>query len=176
MLLAQNGRLEDAKWYLERVLQSINQFEQRNGTLIHKGPMYYFWGGTSLLLGQIDEGFLLMHAAYEEEIRIKEPQPTPSFKFVSLNFSDKNHRFYPLVNMYADYLQQFIVPYRLIKISHLQLDDFRKGFLKLIPILTLSFRFPILWQDYINYRISPITHSAVISLASMSSICFLISS
>ncbi len=82
-----------------------------------------------------------MHDANEEEIRIKEPQPTASFKFVSLNFSGKNHRFYPLVNMYADYLQQFIVPYRLIKISHLQLHDFPKGFLKLNPNPDIVFSF-----------------------------------
>lgn len=126
----QRGRLDDAAAYLSRVVSKIVLEEPRRGFRVHKGPIYYFWGGTALMKGDLDQGFLLMHAAYDEEIRIMEPQPTPAFKFVSLDFADRRQFFGSLVFMYRDYLQAFFNPYRLSKPSTFSVDDFQRNFLQ----------------------------------------------
>lgn len=141
VILVSDGRLQDAEWYLERIVRPINLFEQRTGHRIHKGPVYYFWGGTALLMGEIDKGFLLMHAAYEEEVRINEPQPTPSFKFISLNFNDEKQYFGFLVKGYAEYLSNHFNAYRLAKVSHFGLEDFQKKFLETNPNPDIVFSF-----------------------------------
>lgn len=141
VMLFKIGKIQEAKWYLKRVLQIIHQFEERTSIQIHKGPMYYFEGGTALILGQIDEGFLFMHKAYTEEIRIHEPQPTPSFNFVSLNFINNNQYFHVLVTDYIDYLQKKMIPYRFEKGTSIQIDEFQKYFLASNPQPDIVFSF-----------------------------------
>jgi hypothetical protein len=135
------GRLQDAEFFLRRILHPIILEEPRRNFKFHKGPIYYFWGGTTLLRGELDKGFLLMHAAYNEEIRIKEPQPTPAFKFVSLNFSDRKQYFADLVFLYADYLKDFFTPYCQARRGHFNIDEFRKAFLEANPNPEIVFLF-----------------------------------
>ncbi len=135
------GEFQNAEWYLERILRPIQRLEQQIGQQIHKGPIYYFWGGTALLMGEIDKGFLLMHSAYEEEIRIQEPQPTPSYKFISLNYADEKQFFGFLVKDYAEYLSSRFNPYRQAKVTHYDPEEFRKNFLELNPNPDIAFSF-----------------------------------
>jgi len=125
-----NGRLRDAETFLSRVLLPIYQREQRSGTQVPKGPIYYFWAGTCLLMRELDKGFLLMHSSYSEDVRTNSPQPTPARKFVTLQFDDARQFFGPLVIMYADYLNEFLIPYRLLRPSSLTKKDFRTRFLE----------------------------------------------
>lgn len=141
VLLYKEDKLQDAERYLARVLQSIITDIEEQGIKIHKGPMYYFWGGTALLQARLDRGFFLMHSAYDEDKRIGEPQPTPAYKFVSLKFTDKEQYFGFLVRMFADYLSKFINRYAWITKSNYDRNEFQVNFLDLNPNPDIVFSF-----------------------------------
>jgi len=140
-LLHKEERLFECEVFLQRTLKPIIHELEEQGIKIHKGPIYYFWGGTALLQADLDRGFLLMHSAYQEEMRINEPQPTPSFKFVSLNFTDNQQYFGFLVRMFAEHLWKFINRYNWIKKSQYSLGEFQSDFLVSNPSPDIVFSF-----------------------------------
>ncbi len=141
LIYARGGRLGEAEGFIRRVLQSIEIQERRTGIPIHKGPMYYFWGGTALLQGDLDKGFFLMHASYEEDVRVSAKQPTPSTMFVSLHFENLNQAFGPLVTSYSEFLNDFIAKYRFLLPSQLTKEQFRRRFLEANPNIDTVFTF-----------------------------------
>jgi hypothetical protein len=130
VVLAQQNKLLEAKQFLIRIIREIKLYEQKKGIAIHKGPIYYFWGGTSILLGQLDEGFVMMHTAYTEDRKNNVTQPSSAYKFVSLNFGINDFRFHEFIKVYADFLQSFLTIYNRLSITpKLDLDSFRTNFL-----------------------------------------------
>jgi hypothetical protein len=92
-------------------------------------------------MGHLDKGFLLMHSSYSEDIRTNAPQPTPAAKFVTLHFEDTHQFFGPLVTMLADYLNEFLIPYRPLRPSSITREDFRSRFLDTTSPLDVVFSF-----------------------------------
>jgi hypothetical protein len=136
-----NEMFSEAECYMDRILFSIIEFERQKNISVHKGPIYYFLGGTHLMLGKTDSGFLLMHKSYDEDIRTGQPQPTPSLKFVSLNFQDPGQYFGFAVRAYADYLSRFFNSYRMAKVSYYNIEKFCSTFLLANPDSDIVFSF-----------------------------------
>jgi hypothetical protein len=106
-ILQRGGSLERAERIWEQALQPALRWERANaGHRLHKGTPYYFWGMTSLLAGNVDQGYLLIHQAVEEDIRTSgQPVPnTPAFALVSLNYKEEHQAFRQWVLQQMGYL------------------------------------------------------------------------
>lgn len=125
------GRLEDFCFFWRRILRVITHWEKSYGFQIHKGAALYFWGVSEILRGELDFGFLLMHAAFEEDKRTTNTAlpDIPAYKFVSLDFQDSRQFFRGYVRSLADYLDQFLSNYRLKIGNQLTIEEFQSKFL-----------------------------------------------
>ena len=138
-----NGYLQYAQGLWQNVHRATETWEKSIGTRLLKGSVFYYWGGTALLQGELDRGFFLMHAAYEEDVETtKRDLPnTPAFKFVSLDFEATDQLFRVHLEMYADYLNQFLINYRLSKPSGMTKEEFRRNFLQGVSDTSIPFMF-----------------------------------
>jgi len=131
-----------AKGFWEEILKLIYKWETARCERIHKGAVYFYWGGTAIDNGEIDEGFFLMHAAYEED-RITYQSKTPNssaYKFVSFDYEGRQY-FSGYSQIYAEFVNNFLIPYRLEAISNLTLTEFREKFLEVINDSSIVFAF-----------------------------------
>jgi hypothetical protein len=137
------GRLGEAQAFWQRILQPINQWEENRASRVHKGSPLYFWAVTAILQGEVDKGFFLMHSAYQEDVETQNTEfpPSPAFWFVTLDFDRTEQFFYDYVRHLADYLDQFLHVYRLVRPSNLQLSEFRDWFLVQPPSKHAVFSF-----------------------------------
>ncbi|HCS39024.1 MAG TPA: hypothetical protein DIW44_05495 [Anaerolineaceae bacterium] len=111
--LVENKRYMEGCDFWRYILSIVNEWEKENHSRVHKGSIYYWWGGTELLQGNIDAGYLLINQAVEEDAithKIKNPD-TPAFKTLTLRFDDSNQYWYPIVIEYGKYLQQRLLNY-----------------------------------------------------------------
>ena len=70
------SRLGPAQRFWEHVYSLILHLESHFHTRIHKGSIYYYWGGTAILNGELEKGYVLMHSALIEDAETnKNPHP-----------------------------------------------------------------------------------------------------
>ena len=82
------GRLAQAEELWKLALAPALAWESGDANRrVHKGTPYYFWGMTSILRGDLDRGYVLMHQAVEEDVLTyrQESPDSPAFAFATLN-------------------------------------------------------------------------------------------
>lgn len=129
--------------FWEIVLGMVKTWEGARIKRIHKGSIFYYWGGTAIKSGNLDEGFFLMHSAYQEDVlTYKSDRPNSSaYKFVSLDYVSKDFSFYEYIDLYKDFINQFLISYRIKFGSDLTIDDFKRKFLDMIRDENFVFTF-----------------------------------
>lgn len=138
------GRFAQAQAFWDRILQSTGDWERCHDSRVHKGSPLYFWAVAAILQGEIDKGFLLMHKAYQEDVETGgtgHARALPAFKFVTLDFDNRDQHFYQYVEHLAHYLEPFIGSYRTTSASQLDLSQFRDLFLAQPPSDQAAFSF-----------------------------------
>jgi len=137
------GRLSEAKAFWNRIVSTTIAWEERTGHRVHKGSALYFWAVTAIIQGETDKGFLLMHAALEEDILTQRtPLPrTPALMFAMLDFSEPRQFFYAFVKQLAGFLSQLLAAYQGLGASHLSLEDIQARFLNHPPSAHAVFSF-----------------------------------
>ncbi len=125
---------------------SINialEWENANaGQFIHKGSPYYFWGMTTILRGDLDNGFSLMHQALEEDVRTtKQEFPnTPGLAFATLNYRKMDQAFHGWVLEKASFLSEQLEKYT-ANGGNLDLEQFQLKLLSSPPSRDIVFLF-----------------------------------
>lgn len=135
-ILQRGGSLERAERIWEQALQPALRWERANaGHRLHNGTPYYFWGMTSLLAGNVDQGYLLIHQAVEEDIRTSgQPVPnTPAFALVSLNYKEEHQAFRQWVLQQTSFFSDLIKNYNTIHRRSLTVDDVKQRFIDTPP-------------------------------------------
>ena len=126
-----DGRLKDAQAFWNVILSSVENWERIFSIRIHKGSIYYYWGGTSILDGELDKGYYLMHTAYQEDIlSLNNPNPnTPAYMFVSMDFEEEKQYFGKILDVHASFLDNFIQNYNKVRNNPISKESFQKQFL-----------------------------------------------
>ena len=112
-------------------LRPVLAFEQSSGRQIHKGTPYYFWGMTSLLGDNLEEGYLLMHRALEEDFRThgSKAPATPGWALATLDHDRQDQAFLPWVQMQGSAVDARLTAYRQAHQRTLDLQALRTRFL-----------------------------------------------
>ncbi len=135
--LLSSGRLDLAEKVWEMAFDPVQRWEQAHpGELIDKGYLYYFWGATALLGGNLDRGYLLMHQSFEEDRRTSPPGPppgTPSHALVTLDYEKQNQAFRFWVVEQSRFLETFVADYAATHRRSLTMDDVKIRFLEKPP-------------------------------------------
>ena len=142
--LLNSNRLDQAEQLWAMALQPALAWEkQHQGSFIHKGTPFYFWGMSAILKGDIDRGHALMHQALKEDIRTSgNPSPnTPAFAFATLNYMKVDQAFREWVLQQAEFLNELLKAYCLAYTKKLLLEDFQSRFLSNPPSLDAVFLF-----------------------------------
>jgi hypothetical protein len=132
----QAGQYDEAESIWEMALEPALKWEQHNqGKYIHKGTPLYFWAMTSILKGDLDKGYTLMHQALKEDIRTSGKQfpKTPGFFFATLNYLEVRQAFRGFVLRQADYLSKLIESYSVNHGRQFTLEQFQDRFLSNPP-------------------------------------------
>jgi hypothetical protein len=105
---------------------------KKNNKRIHKGTPYYFWGVTCILNADLENGFLLMHQALEEDKRTHEcDKPnTPAYSFVTLDHGNQKQFFKPKVEEVSRFVDEKLGAYRSRTEGVLTLADLKSKFLE----------------------------------------------
>ncbi|MDP2996961.1 MAG: hypothetical protein Q8N47_05690 [Bryobacterales bacterium] len=130
------ARYDDAEHIWGLALQPAQQWEQaRPGRRVHKGTPYYFWAMTTLLRGDTDKGYLLIHQAVYEDVRTSGQQTpdTPGYALVSLNYARVAQAFRPWVLEQAAFLNDLITNYTTAHHRTLTIEDVKHRFLDTPP-------------------------------------------
>ncbi|HYA39764.1 MAG TPA: hypothetical protein VEF34_00545 [Syntrophobacteraceae bacterium] len=142
--LLASGQLDAAEHIWQMALQPALSWESQNkGRFIHKGTPFYFWGLTSILKGDLDRGFTLIHQSVGEDCRtdaVKFPD-TPGFAFATLNYVKTDQAFRDWVLFQVKKLSETIQTYSKLYNTLLTLDDFQKRFLTNPPKVDTIFLF-----------------------------------
>lgn len=112
--LMNQGRYRDAASVWDWAVRPVLQWEARSGQPLHKGSAFYFAAITALLQDDLDGGFLLAHAALEEDVRTHghlNPQ-TPSLALAVLDPEPFQQLFRQWVAARAATLDAWLVAYR----------------------------------------------------------------
>ncbi|MBI1744346.1 hypothetical protein HYR54_14955 [Candidatus Acetothermia bacterium] len=141
--------LENGKWFeaehlwLNALLPALSWEGKNKGQFIHKGTPYYFWGMTSIIMGDLDRGFALMHQALEEDIRRKDRdwRTTPAFAFATLKYTEVNQAFGRWVLYQAEFLDELLKLFCTTHGRQLTLGDFKRRFLENPPNYDTVFMF-----------------------------------
>jgi hypothetical protein len=99
------------------VCKEVWRWESSHGKKVHKGTPYYFLGGTYILCGNLDAGFLFVHNAIEEDKRLAQTtgnpngyKRAPAYMFASL-IDDPNNFLYDLVREMKHEVENYIGSY-----------------------------------------------------------------
>jgi len=142
-LVYKKGHLKKAEAVWDFCLKVIYEWESKNkDKTIHKGTPYYFWGGTCILNGDLEKGFLLIHQALEEDKKTYQtdvPQ-APSYWFVTLDHG-KIQFFDGEVHKVAIFLDGKLNNYRSSRKGILTLDVLRSKFLQIAASQEVVFYF-----------------------------------
>jgi hypothetical protein len=125
-------------------LSPVLEFEMNNpGREAHKGTAYYFWGITSILKGDIDKGYTLMHQAVEEDIATTSNQfpNTPAYALASLNFAKLDQAFRTWVTQQAQFINKRLSNYSIQYSRDFTLEILRTRFLNSPPSTDIVFLF-----------------------------------
>jgi hypothetical protein len=128
----------------EFALQIAYEWEAKNkGERIHKGTPYYFGGVTAILNDDLENGFLFMHQALEEDQKTEKtdsPQ-RPAFFFVTLDHENEEQFFKPKVLEISTFVNDHLDRYRTTRDGSLTLSDLQTKFLKNRNLQTVVFYF-----------------------------------
>jgi hypothetical protein len=130
----------------EWVLAIVHDWEALPpGGRVHKGTAYYFAGMRDIALGDLERGFLYMHAAAEEDrmsTGLANP-PRPAIWFVTLDPRDPGQAYHGKVVQYEAALLQLLADYRAAGRGTLDIAAIRDRFSRypdlLDPITTLGY-------------------------------------
>lgn len=125
----------DAETLWKKAIEIVNKWERKSGSNIHKGTAYYFWGGTAILRGDIDLGFVLIHEALYEDINAEssggKPADTlPAWYFVILKDEEQNHFWKPLIQEVAIFLDARLADYNRDCSGSLDLSHLKTQFMQ----------------------------------------------
>lgn len=102
----------------QHVLEITWKWEKSKNVIIHKGTPYFFLGANQLMQGNLDNAFLFIHNAMEEDIRysnqINDPllyTTKPAYLSSSLIVDDPRNYLYPYVIDAATKMRLFINKY-----------------------------------------------------------------
>ncbi len=131
--LINNRRYFDAIRFLNfGVNLAVNWEKQHRPNKVHKGTPYYFLGVSGILNNELENGFLAMHQAMEEDKRLsgRRLPEAPAFWFVTLDYTRQDQFFREKVEQIANYLSDRLVEYSNKRSGSLTLDQFRTKFLR----------------------------------------------
>lgn len=152
------GNLNEAERIWERALRPAFAWEKQhpNGH-IHKGTPFYFWGMTSILKGDLDRGYALMHRSVEEDCQTtgKQYPDTPGFALATLNFTKTDQAFREWVILQANHLSGHIASYCNAYSRTLGIDEIRRRFLSNPPSRDTVFLFVYTLAKLSNVRSIP---------------------
>lgn len=105
--------------------------ESSGASLIHKGTPYYFWGMTALLGDRLDVGYLLMHRAFEEDVRThgSTAPNTPGWALLTLDNHRPDQAFRPWVQLQAKAVEKRVTRYNKLHGRTFDLTTMRIHFL-----------------------------------------------
>lgn len=130
--------------------------QQHLGKFLHKGTLFYFWGGTAIVRGDIRKGFLLIHASLVEDKRKHHRQDqdpdSPSRKFVTLDARTDTQALHDLVKMGTDELDQRLAVYRAATGSTLQFGEVQARYATQHDIREIVFIFTMTVFEAITLR------------------------
>jgi len=152
------GRHDEAESIWEMALSPPLKWEHHNqGKYIHKGTPLYFWAMTSILKGDLDKGYTLMHQALKEDIRTSGEQfpKKPGFFFVTLNYLEVRQAFRGFVLMQAEYLSKLIENYCTHHARQLTLEQFQGRFLSNPPNPDTVFLFAYTLARFLQLEKTP---------------------
>ena len=139
-----NGNYDEAANLWQMALEPVLAFEAANSPReAHKGTAFYFWGMTSIISGDLDKGYALVHQAVEEDVAtLKVPYPdTPAYALASLNYVKQDQAFRQWVVMQAQFLNRLQNNYSAQYGRQFNLEDFRSRFLNSPPSTDIVFLF-----------------------------------
>jgi len=139
-------RYEEAGEIWKFALDLASKWENNNKpNKIHKGTPYYCLGVTAILNNKLEDGFLFMHQALEEDRRTHASQTpsTPAYFFVTLDYRQEELSLYfiPRVQEIAQYLFERIEKYRATGKGALDDNTFKTKFLECIDLSDEVFLF-----------------------------------
>lgn len=149
-------RLGPAQRFWEHVLSLVLTLETHFQTRIHKGSVYYYWGGTAIKNGEIEKGYSLMHTALIQDAETSgNSQPnTPAYRFVFLDYKDQRQHFLDLLEEQGKTLESFLPRYTSLATSTLDGTTFRNKFLAAHPkpeaVLLLAYTIARIEKMYKN--------------------------
>jgi len=144
--LLRRQRYEEAREIWKFVLDLASEWENNNKpNEIHKGTPYYCLGVTAILNNKLEDGFLFMHQALEEDKRThhsKTPK-TPAYFFVTLDYEQEqlSQYFIPRVKEIAQCLFERMEKYRTTRKGALDKNTFKTKFLECIDLSEEVFLF-----------------------------------
>ena len=127
------GKAASAVW--SWALRPVLAFEQNTGRQLHKGTPYYFWAMTSLLGDNLEDGYLLMHRALEEDFRTHGSMApaTPGWALATLDHDKQDQAFLSWVKMQGSAVDARLTAYRQAHQRTLDLQALRARFLAIRP-------------------------------------------
>ncbi len=131
--LVANRKYVDAIKFLNFGINLALSWEKQNRrNKVHKGTPYYFLGVTAILNNELENGFLAMHQAVEEDKRLsgRRLPEAPAFWFVTLDYTRQGQFFRAKVEQIANYLSERLVEYSNKIGGSFTLDQFRTKFLR----------------------------------------------
>jgi len=107
---------------------------------LHKGTLFYFWGVTCLIENKLDEAFLFMHKAKEEDLLTYGPKyiDKPAHAFITLDKTVKKQFLRDLIDEISYYIGLKINTYNSTRRGSLTFEHFQNIFLKQVndPIIS----------------------------------------
>jgi|GEM_PF-4580569 len=152
------GNLTAAMDMWNKVVTIARKWEKATGGRIHKGTPFYFWGGTAILNGNIDMGFILIHEALNEDMFGEScgevsAEKLPAWCFVTLEHEKQEQYWKSLVNTLSIFLDDRISDYNRTCNMALDRTRFKSKFLEQKALRETTFFFVYsLWKfkHYLN--------------------------
>lgn len=121
----------------QHVCRMTWSWEKQNSALVHKGTPYFFLGANQLMQGNLDNAFLFIHNAMEEDIRYSSQlkdqnfyRTMPAYLFSSLIADNPKNYLYPYVHNAKQKIESFIQTHNSLLSDKFSYSDFDSKFLK----------------------------------------------
>lgn len=115
-----------------QIALSVSQKWEKSKSRVHKGTPYYFLGVTQILNNNLEDGFLSIHQALEED-KITHNTLTPSrpaYFFTTLDYNQSDQFFKTKVIDISQYLANRIHDYQKDRSGTLTLEELKERFLE----------------------------------------------
>jgi len=124
------------------------QWEGSHNMKVHKGTPYFFLGGNQLMQGNLDNAFLFIHNAMEEDIRYSDQiidqllyKTMPAYLFSSLIADDPRNYLFPYVHGAKRKIDSFILDHNVLLSKNFPYSNFDIKFLKNQDLEEIKFFF-----------------------------------